>query len=216
LNLQNIKRPYDVIVSLGNACHPAMKLREHNLRTFSGPLDWCYSPSLSDVNRLLQNNFKGFMDLKNMHLIDGSDHLLKDGIFTQPIKSYYVRDSYYNILSVHDFPVIPNQEWSATYPSYKERLNHRIDRFLEKITNGQFILFVRWSANYNQAVELRSILSQMVKGQFNILILNPVDGLQKVNEKNWEVDNICAVEVSNLPFDNSTWNYILNGITLTS
>lgn len=156
------------------------------------------------------------MDLKNMHLIDGSDHLLKDGIFTQPIKSYYVRDSYYNILSVHDFPVIPNQEWSATYPSYKERLNHRIDRFLEKITNGQFILFVRWSANYNQAVELRSILSQMVKGQFNILILNPVDGLQKVNEKNWEVDNICAVEVSNLPFDNSTWNYILNGITLTS
>lgn len=108
MNLQEIKGSHDVIVSLGSACNPAMQLRRHNLRTFSGPLDWSVSLSLSDVSRLLKNKFNGFMELKNMCLIDGSAYVLDEGINIQSTKSYFIKDTHYNILSVHDFPIIPN------------------------------------------------------------------------------------------------------------
>lgn len=66
MNLKEIKGSYDVIASLGSACNPAMELKRLNLRTFSGPLDWSVSLSLSDVNRLLKNKFSNFMELENM------------------------------------------------------------------------------------------------------------------------------------------------------
>lgn len=216
MNLQEIKGSYDVIVSLGSACNPALQLRRHNLRTFSGPLDWSVSLSLSDVSRLLKNKFDGFMELKNMCLIDGSDYVLDEGINIESTKSYFVKDTHYNILSVHDFPIIPNQDWTTTYPSYKEKLNHRIDRFLEKIRTSQSVLFVRWAASYEQAVELQSVLSQIVKGQFNILILHPVEGSQGISTMNWRINRVCSVKVPNDPNNNETWDYVLNGVTLTT
>jgi hypothetical protein len=215
LDLQDIKGSYDVIVSLGSACNTAMLLRQHNLRRFSGPFDWNVSGSLSDVNRLLKNKFVGFMELENMRLMDGTGHGVDDGVDLQPVKSHIVMDTYYNIISFHDFPILPNLDWTATYPSFKDKLNYRIDRFLEKIINSQSILFVRWAGSYAQAVELQSVLTGIVKGKFNILILEPVEGLQDVNEIKWGIDRVCAVTVPNLPYDNSTWDYVLNGITLT-
>jgi hypothetical protein len=214
--LQQIKGSYDEIVSLGSACNTAMKLRQHNLRRFSGPLDWKVSGALSDVNRLLKNKFKGFMELENMRLMEGSGYGLDNGVDLQPAKSHIVNDTHYNIISFHDFPVLPNQDWAATYPAFKNKLHYRIDRFLEKITTSQSILFVRWAGSYEQAVELYSVLSGMVKGQFKILILVPVEGFQGVKDLNWNLNQVCAVTVPNLPYDDSTWNYVLNGITLTN
>lgn len=224
MNLQDIKGSYDVIVSLGSACNPATLLKQHNLRRFSGPLDWCVSLSLSDVSRLLKNRFEGFMELENMCLLDETKTYVhndddEDPVFpsdesTKPIKAYWVKDTYYNVISMHDFPILPNQHWTVTYPSYKEKLNRRINRFLEKITNSQSVLFVRWGASYSQAVELQSVLSKIVKGQFTILILCPVNDLQNISEVNWGIDRVCAVTVPDKPFDNSTWEYVLNGITI--
>jgi hypothetical protein len=77
-------------------------------------------------------------------------------------------------------------------------------------------LFVRWAGGYDQAVELQSVLNGMVKGKFNILILEPVEGFQGVKEMNWGIERVCAVTVPNLPYDNSTWDYVLNGIALTN
>jgi hypothetical protein len=213
LNLQHIKGSYDEIVSLGSACNTAMKLRQHNLRRFSGPLDWKVSGSLSDVSRLLKNRFKGFMELENMHLLDGSGYGIDNGGHLQPVKSHIVHDTYYNIISFHDFPVLPNQDWAATYPAFKSKLHYRIDRFLEKISNSPSILFVRWAGSYEQAMELNSVLSGIVKGQFKILILVPTEGFHSVKELNWNINQVCPVSVPNLPYDDSTWNYVLNGIT---
>jgi hypothetical protein len=224
LNLRDIKGSYDVIVSLGSACNPAMNLRRHNLRSFSGPLDWKVSISLSDVSRLLKNKFDGFMELKNMCLLDETQYLLDDdGVSilsddgsNRQVKTYFVKDTYYNIISMHDFPILPNQHWTVTYPSFKEKLNYRINRFLEKIINSPSVLFVRWAGSYNQTVELKSVLSEIIKGQFTILILYPVDGLQNISDMRWGIDRVCTVGVPNLPFDNSTWDYVLKGITLTN
>lgn len=215
LNLHEIRGSYDLIVSLGSACGPASHLRRHNLRRFSMPFDWVVSNSLSDVNRLLENNFKGFMDLKNMSLIEGSDFFVRDEV-VQPVKSYFIKDTFYNIISVHDFPVIKDQDWTETYPSYKEKLNMRINRFLEALKNSHSVLFVRWAGCYDDVVELQSVLSKMIKNKFNILILVPSDTLQGVAEINWGLDRVCSIMVPNRSADNSIWDYLLNGITLTN
>ncbi|MCQ6282349.1 DUF1796 family putative cysteine peptidase [Bacillus sp. EB600] len=216
MNLQQIKGQYDVIVSLGFACNTAMKLRDHNLRKFSGPIDWMVSESLSDVSRLLKNRFKGFMELENMRLLHGhgSGHGLDNGTDLQPSINHVIKDTFYNIVSYHDFPVIPNQDWTATYPAFKNKTQYRIERFMGKITNSQSVLFVRWGGSYEQAIELHSILSRIVKGTFNILILVPVEGHQGVSDLNWILNQVCAVRVPNLVYDDATWNYVLHGITV--
>ncbi|MTT30899.1 peptidase [Terrilactibacillus sp. BCM23-1] len=216
MKLNDIKGSYDVIVSLGFACNPAMKLREHNLRTFSSPLDWCVSHDLHDVSRLFKSRFKDYMKLENMRLMEGSNHILLDEGTFKPIKTYYVEDTYYHVISVHDFPILPNQEWYATYPAFKEKLDRRINRLFNKLERSEKVLFIRWKGSYENSLELQSVLSEIVKGQFTILILNPVDGLQGIEEVDWGLNGICAVNVPDIPFDDTTWNAILNGVSLTN
>ncbi|WP_242450849.1 DUF1796 family putative cysteine peptidase [Priestia endophytica] len=226
LNLQDIKGSYDAVFSLGSACNPALQFQRLNLRRLtSSPLDWSYSPFLSDVNRLLKNSFKGFMELKNMRVVnDKGDYVyahdgapvVPDKEIQIPTKSYVIQDTLYNIFSAHDFPIIANQSWLVTYPSFKKTLNYRIYRFLKKVANSESVLFVRWVANYNEAVELQSILSHMVKGRFNVLILNPVEYLEEITEVDWGLDRTCVVNVPSDPNSDSTWDHVLNGVTLTN
>jgi len=224
VKFEDIKGSYDLMVGLGSWCGPALHLRRHNLRKFSFPLDWCISNSLPDVSRLLKNRFQGFMELKNMRWTEGYAHFLDDGhaIFppgggTEPVNAHFIEDTYSNIVSVHDFPVIPNQDWKVLYPSYKAKLNRRINRFLEKITNSSSILFIRWGVtNPTEAMELKSVLSEMVPGKVNILILNPVQDLQGVSPMDWGIDGIATIQV---PLDNpnndNVWDYALQGLSLT-
>ncbi|GAB1779588.1 hypothetical protein PMEGAS67_50650 [Priestia megaterium] len=118
MNLYDIKGSYDAVFSLGSACNPALQFQRLDLKRFtSSPLDWNYSPFLSDVNRLLKNKFNGFMELKNMRVINdkGVSIYADEGVFVfpdkglhKPIKSYLVLDTVYNIFSAHDFPIIPH------------------------------------------------------------------------------------------------------------
>ncbi|MCJ7983310.1 papain-like cysteine peptidase [Priestia sp. OVL9] len=226
LNLQDIRGSYDAIFSLGSACNPALQFQRLNLKRFtSSPLDWNYSPFLSDVNRLLKNKFNGFMELKNMRVINdkGVSMYADEGVFVfpdkglhKPIKSYLVLDTVYKIFSAHDFPIIPNQNWFLAYPPFKKTLSYRIDRFLDKVKNSQSILFVRWVANYQEAVELESTLSILTKGNFKVLILNPIESLQGISEVDWGLSRTCVVNVPNDPNSNVTWDYVLNGVTLTN
>jgi hypothetical protein len=164
------------------------------------------------------------MELKNMKWTEGYAHLLDDGnaIFppeggTEPVNAHFIEDTYSNIISVHDFPVIPNQDWEVLYPSYKEKLNQRINRFLEKVENSSSILFIRWGVtNPNEAIELKSVLSEITPGKFNILILNAVSGLQEVKPMDWGIDRIASIQVPlENPNDNNIWDYAFQGLTLT-
>jgi hypothetical protein len=218
LKLQDIKGSYDVIISLGSWCGSSL-----NLRRFSFPLDWVVSNSLPDVSRILKNRFVGFMDLNNMKQVDGIASYLDDGdvVFSdeggKQQKAHFIQDTYYNVISVHDFPMIPNQDWTHLYPAYKEKLNYRINKFIEIISNSNSILFVRWGAvSVREAVELQSVLSEMIQGKFNILFLDPIEGLKDVNEIDWGIKGICTVQVpSDGPNDDSMWDYVYNGLTLT-
>lgn len=70
MNLQDVKKNYDLIVSLGMSCAPAINMQRNNLRTFSMPLDWMISYSLTDVNRLYKNRFQNFMELTNLQMLE--------------------------------------------------------------------------------------------------------------------------------------------------
>ncbi|WIV19870.1 DUF1796 family putative cysteine peptidase [Paenibacillus polygoni] len=127
MNLQDVKKSYELIVSLGMSCAPAINLQRTSLRKFSMPLDWMISYSLTEVNKLYKNKFQNFMKLENLTLLEETHYYLKDGLpaFSADndntlVKSYFVRDTLYNIISVHDFPVLSNQHWSVSYPPFKD------------------------------------------------------------------------------------------------
>ncbi|NOV03228.1 DUF1796 family putative cysteine peptidase [Paenibacillus planticolens] len=215
MNLQELnKTTFDLIASLGQNCDPAGHLRRYHLRKFSMPLDWVVSNSLTDVNRLLANKFRGFMDLSNMQQIEGSSQYVDEfTVVVQKMPTYFIKDMLYNVTSVHDFPVIPNQYWHSTYHSYKEKLNMRIHRFLEESEKSKSALFVRLLATYDQTVELQSVLKKCMHGDFRVLIINPVANLPRVIEIDWGLDHVCSVQI---PSTNNTnaWDYILNGIRI--
>ncbi|WP_342565801.1 DUF1796 family putative cysteine peptidase [Paenibacillus sp. FSL R7-0345] len=222
MNLQDIHKEYDLIVSLGSSCAPAINMRRYGLRKFAMPLDWMISASLSDVNRLIGSRFDGFMELENLSKLEETDFFLNDGdpLYDDPArhslsKSYFIKDSRYNIVSAHDFPVIPQVDWRSCYPAYRQKLDRRITRFWANLLLSSNSLFIRWHASYEQVYELRYILSTLLRGRsFTILILNPAEHLTVTRELPWGMEHVCALEVPGDMNDYANWDYLLSGIRL--
>ncbi|TKH04756.1 peptidase [Peribacillus simplex] len=154
-----------------SACTPTLNLRRLGLRRFSLPLDWVYTESFAEVARLYKNQFKGYMELKNLTLVDGSGTYFDDDVDINAVNTYLVRDNHYKVTSVHDFPILPDKEWFETYPDFKENSDKRIARFNETINNSDSILFVRWSTKSDQAYLFQQEMQDMLKEkEFTVLI----------------------------------------------
>ncbi|WP_445487008.1 DUF1796 family putative cysteine peptidase [Niallia sp. 03133] len=225
MNLEDVKGSYDLFISLGSWCGPSLNLRRHQLRRFSFPLDWSISNSLQDVNQLIKTHFEGFMELNNMEKTEGFDYVLDDGnaVFPDaggelPVKAHFIKDNYSNIISVHDFPIIPNQDWTTHYDKYKEKLTIRINRFYEKLQEARSILFIRWGiASYQEMLELQTILTEMIPGKFKVIILHPTDSLHDINPIPIPLEHICYVQFpSDKPNDDAMWNKVMEGLLLTN
>ncbi|WP_238546313.1 DUF1796 family putative cysteine peptidase [Paenibacillus sp. TCA20] len=220
LSVQDLKKNYDLIVSLGISCAPAIQLRRHNLRRISLPLDWMISTRLSDVNRLLQHRYQGFMEMNNLQVLEDTHIMLEDGnpVFHDRgglVESYMIKDTLYNIISVHDFPLVPGQHWSVLYPEYKEKLQRRIQRFYDKLAGSSSTLFIRWSASYEETFHLRAILSQLTLSEFRILVLNPVEGQYGITDAGWNLDRVCSLNVPPDMNALATWDELLAGMTIS-
>ncbi|MFK3960737.1 DUF1796 family putative cysteine peptidase [Guptibacillus hwajinpoensis] len=214
MNLDEVKKPYDLIVSLGSSCSPAAHLRRNHLRKFSMPFDWIVTPKLSDINRVIQNQFKDFMLLENLQRIDGQANFLDDNEIAQNSKAYFVQDTHNNMLSVHDFPILPNKEWNDTYPAYRQKLERRIERFLLQLQQASSILFIRWSGNLAEAIEMQQTLKKCVNGSFHILLLTPDPNLEIVQDTHVPMEDICILKVPNQPDNTLMWDKMLDGILL--
>ncbi|KOR79096.1 peptidase [Bacillus sp. FJAT-21352] len=204
MSLKDISGNYDAIFSLGDLCLAAIQLRKNNLRPFAGVLDWVGSPTLPYVNRLLQNQFADFLNPHNL----------------KPIKylsqwDLYVLDEYYNIGFNHDFKTDKNTlTHLGGYPEVKEKYDRRIQRFLEKMTTSQRILFVRTEGTFEDVKELESILSGMVKHDFRILVVNHTE-VNGIVEKSWPLEKVCVIELPNHDKWNANdyhWKTILSGV----
>ncbi|ASB88934.1 DUF1796 family putative cysteine peptidase [Bacillus sonorensis] len=211
MNLQNIKGDYDAIFSLGHLCLAAIQLRKHDLRPFAGPLDWFATYSLSDVNRLLRNRFTGFMEAKNLRVAGYNTAEKKEG------STIYVIDDNYHVGSVHDFDADKNTlDDLATYPEVIEKFNRRINRFLEKMSTGKRILFVRTEGSFEEAKELELILSEMVQHDFSVLLVRHTN-VTGIVENHWPLEKVCAVELPGEEIweaNHDLWTSLFEGIKL--
>lgn len=206
MNLEAIKGHYDAIFSLGDLCLTSLQLKDNNLRTFSGILDWVSSPSLKNVNVLLQNRFADFLNLKNLRIIKYISQW-----------DLLVWDEVYNIGFNHDFKTDKNTlTHLGGYAEVKEKYDRRIHRFLEKLSTSQRILFIRTEASFEEVAELEAILSGMIANDFRILIVNHKD-VDHLVEKSWSLQRVCAIELPNHDkwnANNHYWKMILDDITL--
>ena len=211
MSLQEIKGVYDAIFSLGDLCLASIQLRKLNLRPFAGPLDWMSSPSLSSVNQLLKNRFSGFMDRANL-LPTG----YSTGINT-PEPFLVVHDQKYGIVSSHDFKADKNTLTNlATYPEVRKKLDKRSKRMLSMCENGKKILFVRTEASFADTLELESVLSNLVKNEFHILIINHTDR-DNLQEVSWPIHNVTVVELPEYEKwtnNDHYWEQIFEGISI--
>ena len=164
----------------------SIQLGENNLRTFAGILDWVSSPSLKNVNLLLQNQFADFLNLQNLRIIK---YISQWDLF--------VWDKVYNIRFNHDFNTDKNiLSHLGGYPEVKEKYDRRIPRSLEKLTTSSRILFIRTEANFEDVAELESILSRMIVNDFRVLIINHTD-VDNLVEKSWPLQKVCTNELPN-------------------
>lgn len=206
MRLNELKGMYTAIFSLGFNCTPSIQLEGKQLRPFAGVLDWTVSHHLSDVNRLLSNRFSGYMEIPNLKMLD----------FVPNHPNYIVQDTYYNMVSCHDFPILPNStSYLSTYPEFKERINRRIARFLDKMMTSPKILFVRLQGSFEEASELQTVLSSLVVHDFRVLLVNYTKVASMV-ELDWPLEKVCAVELPE--FDmyggnyDPNWDPLLEGI----
>ncbi|EHB66801.1 DUF1796 family putative cysteine peptidase [Paenibacillus lactis] len=221
VKLGDLKGAYDVIISLGSWCGPSIYLQRKQLRRFSFPLDWMVSSAVTDVTHLIKSRFEGFMELGQLRKIEGTSAYLEEGI-TVPeggthLSAHFILDSRYNIISVHDFPIVPNQDWVAAYNAYQEKLARRIQRFWYVLQHSRSVLFVRWGEiGVQEAVALHAVLSSLTPASCSILFMQPVSGLESIQEIDWELGGISTLQVPlERPNDIAVWDYALNGLSLT-
>ncbi|MDR9855609.1 DUF1796 family putative cysteine peptidase [Paenibacillus sp. VCA1] len=217
-----MKGAYDIIVSLGSWCGPSIFLWRRQLRRFSLPLDWMISNSVTDLTRLLKNRFEGFMELGQLRKIDGTSAYLEEGIAVPQQggtyqSAHYILDTRYNVISVHDFPIVPNQDWTAAYNVYSNKLAHRVHRFLNVLQHSRSVVFIRWGEiGEAEAVELHAVLRSLTPGSCKILFMQTVSGLESIQEIDWGQDDIGTLQVPlERPYDEAAWNRIMNGLSLT-
>ncbi|HDR6268575.1 DUF1796 family putative cysteine peptidase [Bacillus thuringiensis] len=209
MNLKKMKDSYDAVISLGAYCQTAYQLKRKKLRGSSTPLDWMISPSLKDINCLLRNQFRDFMEYKNLKISDVTNQY-----------THLIIDELYHIESHHDFPIAEqSQDPLSFYPIFKKKLDSKIDNFNKLLLCSKKILFVRMVANHYEIVELNTVLQQLTNSDFFILVIN----FSKDNsfvERFWNIDNVCSVEIRNTfpgrwEGCDLSWDKILNGVSIS-
>ena len=207
MRIADIKGEYDDIFSLGDLCYIAIQLEKNGIRPYSGVLDWMGSPTLSSVNRLLQNRFEGFMDRHQIACIG-----------TAGEKFYFVQDKMYNLYSNHDFFIAQNDpEKLETYPSVKAKYDRRIARFLEKVNTSDRLLFIRSGGTYEEVEQLQHILDGLVRNDYVLLFINPGHS-EGFEENDWPLERVCSIIAphADLLTDDSDhlWKALFEGIVL--
>jgi hypothetical protein len=212
-----MKGKYDAVISLGAACQVAWQLKRKGLRNFSGPFDWFILESLSRVTDLFHNRFSHFMDLSQLKIEGTHKDCLK------------VRDTVYNCLSVHDFPLSRNSaEHLGSYTEFRAKIDRRVNRLQTMLEDShRSILFVRMYGKladrhcYNYMVDefkaLHATLRQTMPGSFSILAVTETTDPEFLDQ-DWGLDNLYQAQAA--PSDdhwegcNRSWDKILAGVKL--
>lgn len=206
MKLAEIKGEYNAIFSLGENCIPALKLRQFELRKFAGPFDWVGSPKLPNVTNLIATNFSNFLNKKNLIVPQYASE-----------EDLLVVDIAHHISFNHDFKTNVNTlQHLSDLPQVQKKYENRIHRFIDTLASAQHLLFIRTEADWLDTVVLEKVLSQLIRHNYTILIVNhtPVKGIVELD---WKINNVCAIEIPNEEIwegNDALWEKIFQGITL--
>ncbi len=157
--IEEKKKPYDIIYSLGTDCACASYLAANNLRSTAGPFDWLTNASLDTRLNLILDDFNNFMIFEDIISLPKDPDVLNDRNH-----DYYqnVRNGFYYY---HDFPA--NIDIKDSFNSVKEKYDRRIKRFYQKIVTSRRVLLV-WLA-HNQIIDdfITKELCQKIAAKFN-------------------------------------------------
>lgn len=131
-----MKKKYDFVVSIGEACVCSESLRKSLLQIKSYPFDWLASNDILTNLDIVINDFKDFL---NKDLLEQ-----KNTNKTLDANQRNWRDTYrntkYNFVFVHDFDY--NVSFEESYPNVLKKYQRRIDRFYKSIEEANSVLFV--------------------------------------------------------------------------
>ncbi|WP_211748563.1 DUF1796 family putative cysteine peptidase [Paenibacillus sp. Marseille-Q4541] len=206
MELDELKGGYDVLFSLGHNCLPASQLNHSRIRNIAGVIDWMISPHLSGISAMLRDRFSYLMKRENLQYYGASSDS----------GCYVIRDSAYDLYSVHDFPLEENDpEILQSYSKLREKLDYRARRFLQLVQSGKRIFFLRTETTPYETEELVSVLNDLVVGEYRLLVVNhaPVSDITPLD---YHLRNVCTLLIPEVPQmfqDNHfIWRTILDGI----
>lgn len=137
---------FDLYISLGNNCLPAIALRILNLRTSSFPFDWlCGVPLERNLDWILKD-FRDFLNYSPEKVLEGDIHLRVENIATG---TFFIHDFLTNSLT--------------EFQSIKEKYKRRSDRLLFSCKNKK-LLFLYIESNpdkINYLTEDKKILQKL-------------------------------------------------------
>lgn len=203
----NIKRKYDIAISLGAPCQVAEQLRKRGLRTFAGPFDWTVLESVDCLIKAIDCGFKDYFHMDNLENRGRHDH------------TWLIFDKEYQCMSVHDFPLVEEDHIFDVYPEFMEKMNRRIKRFYERIESSSCTLFVRMHASYEDTKRLSECLRKLTNNRYCLIVVNETESYDFI-EEDWDIPNTYAARVRQTPdmpwqgYD-PHWDKILEGISVT-
>lgn len=190
------------LISLGNNCEPAMRLRDHNLRNEAYPLDWLFTLHFDGLYKMLNENFENFLNPNYLR------HNKVD-----------IVNDYYKIRFVHDFPnpIHDNQDLGKDFlpshlgfvenfldylPPIQEKYKKRIDRFYNKLNStNDSIIFFRTHIKPDDAKKLILFFKNNYP-QLNFTLV-ALYGLEEKND--WE--NVSINDLPIKPFFMRGWQH---------
>lgn len=115
-----MKEEYDLFLSVGSACRPAMHLKNNELRFLSSPLDWQYGYSLETVLHLFETKFQDFfLNIEENKEWPGSGNNRR------------IVDISNQIISIHHFDkALPLDECHKLFMESMKKRFDRLDRVL--------------------------------------------------------------------------------------
>jgi hypothetical protein len=193
VTLFKYKYKQPLFISLGGNCSISHQLQNLGIKNNSYPFDWC-KISLSQLNKVLDNKFKDFTDIKIKKFSNNHEYIKNIN------HGSYLLNNKYNITFAHELFINSNKNINK----FKLLLDKRIKRFMTH--KEDYIIFV--ILEYQKSNE--HILLELVKklnkyfNYFKILYIK-IDDEENPNNisiKNTSLDNNYKIRISN------KYNYI--------
>lgn len=173
-----VKKKYDLIFSLGEACSCTQALRNCNLQLKSYPFDWLFGSSFSQRIDILLNDFDRFIDKKDLEFFYSE----------RSIKCDAYKNTYNKLVFNHDFPA--NINVNESYDKIKEKYDRRITRLLKKIDEASSILIVYLETPDHKTIVDDEVLIECHKRLLDKYNNKDINILCISNDSTYKVDKI--------------------------